>query len=70
MFRLMATIKEILQKEFNKSKPDLLIYTPNKKGSEAVEKQAVINCIVRLLIKRSQALAYLLTTVVKKLHIN
>jgi len=38
MFRLMATIKEILQKEFNKSKPDLLIYTPNKKGSEAVEK--------------------------------
>jgi len=38
MYRLMATIKEILQDEFAKSKPDLLIYSPNKKGSEAVEK--------------------------------
>jgi len=38
MFRLMATIKKILQDEFAKSKPDILIYTPNKKGSEAVEK--------------------------------
>ena len=38
MFRLMATIKKILQEEFAKSKPDILIYTPNKKGSEAVEK--------------------------------
>jgi len=38
MYRLMATIKEILQDEFAKSKPDLLIYSPNKKGDEAVEK--------------------------------
>jgi len=38
MFRLMATIKKILQDEFAKSKPDILIYTPNKKGEEAVEK--------------------------------
>ena len=38
MYRLMATIKGILQDEFAKSKPDLLIYSPNKKGSEAVEK--------------------------------
>ena len=38
MFRLMATIKKILQEEFAKSKPDVLLYTPNKKGEEAVEK--------------------------------
>ena len=38
MYRLMATIKKILQDEFAKSKPDILIYTPNKKGSEAIEK--------------------------------
>ena len=38
MYRLMATIKKILQDEFAKSKPDLLIYSPNKKGNEAVEK--------------------------------
>jgi len=37
MFRLMATIKEILQKEFGSNPPDLLNYSPTKEGSEAVE---------------------------------
>ena len=37
MFRLMSTIKEILQKEFASNMPDLLIYSPNKKGSEQIE---------------------------------
>ena len=37
MFRLMSTIKVILQKEFSSNMPDLLIYSPNKKGSEQIE---------------------------------
>ena len=37
MFRLMSTIKEILQKEFSSNMPNLLIYSPNKKGSEQIE---------------------------------
>ena len=37
MFRLMSTIKEILQKEFASNMPNLLIYSPNKKGSEQIE---------------------------------
>ena len=35
MYRLMATIKKILQEEFAKSKPDILNYSPGKKGDEA-----------------------------------
>ena len=38
MFRLMATIKKILQDEFAKSKPDIIVYSPGKKGDEEVEK--------------------------------
>ena len=38
MFRLMATIKKILQDEFAKQEPDLIIYSPTKQGDEAVEK--------------------------------
>lgn len=38
MFRLMATIKKILQDEFAKEEPDLIIYSPTKQGDEAVEK--------------------------------
>ena len=34
MFRLMATIKEILQEEFAKSNPDFISYHPKKKGQE------------------------------------
>lgn len=37
MFRLMATIKQILQKEFSSSMPDVLLYSPTKEGSEAIE---------------------------------
>lgn len=37
MFRLMSTIKGILQQEFSSNMPDLLIYSPNKKGSEQIE---------------------------------
>ncbi len=37
MFRLMSTIKGILQKEFASNMPNLLIYSPNKKGSEQIE---------------------------------
>ena len=37
MFRLMATIKKILQGEFGSNPPDLLIYSPTKEGSEATE---------------------------------
>jgi hypothetical protein len=36
MYRLMATIKKILQDEFAKSKPDILMYSPGKKGDEDV----------------------------------
>ena len=35
MFRLMATIKEILQKEFAKAEPDYIVYSPTKQGDEA-----------------------------------
>ena len=38
MFRLMATIKKILQMEFAKDEPDLITYSPTKEGSEAIEK--------------------------------
>ena len=38
MFRLMATIKKILQEEFAKQEPDLLIYSPTKQGDEAADK--------------------------------
>lgn len=37
MFRLMATIKKILQNEFGSNLPDLLIYSPTKEGNEATE---------------------------------
>ncbi len=37
MFRLMATIKEILQNEFSSNLPDLLSYSPTKEGNEATE---------------------------------
>lgn len=37
MFRLMSTIKGILQKEFASNMPNLLIYSPNKKGNEQIE---------------------------------
>ena len=37
MFRLMATIKKILQGEFGSNPPDLLIYSPTKEGKEATE---------------------------------
>ena len=37
MFRLMSTIKGILQNEFASNMPNLLIYSPNKKGSEQIE---------------------------------
>ena len=39
MFRLMATIKKILQEEFAKNgEPDILIYSPTKQGDEAADK--------------------------------
>ena len=34
MFRLMATIKEILQDEFAKEDPDYMVYAPTKQGDE------------------------------------
>ena len=34
MFRLMATVKEILQKEFAKSQPDYITYSPSKEEHE------------------------------------
>lgn len=37
MFRLMATIKKILQEEFAKEQPDFLIYSPTKQGNEAAD---------------------------------
>jgi hypothetical protein len=38
MFRLMATIKKILNEEFAKNgEPDILIYSPGKKGDEAAD---------------------------------
>ena len=37
MFRLMATIKEILQKEFNESNPDFIMYSPTKQGEESID---------------------------------
>jgi len=37
MFRLMATIKKILQSEFASNLPDVLSYSPTKEGSEATE---------------------------------
>ena len=39
MFRLMATIKKILQEEFAKNgEPDILIYSPTKQGDEQADK--------------------------------
>ena len=39
MFRLMATIKKILQEEFAKNgEPDLIIYSPTKRGDESADK--------------------------------
>lgn len=39
MFRLMATIKKILNEEFSKNgEPDILIYSPTKQGDEAADK--------------------------------
>lgn len=39
MFRLMATIKKVLQDEFAKNgQPDVLIYSPTKQGSEDADK--------------------------------
>lgn len=37
MFRLMATIKEILQEEFNRSNPDFIAYSPTKEGDESID---------------------------------
>ena len=37
MFRLMATIKKILQSEFGSNPPDVLSYSPTKEGNEATE---------------------------------
>ena len=38
MFRLMATIKKILNEEFAKNgEPDILMYSPSKKGDEAAD---------------------------------
>jgi hypothetical protein len=37
MFRLMATIKKILQEEFAKEQPDFLMYSPTKQGNEAAD---------------------------------
>ena len=34
MFRLMATIKKILQDEFAKADPDYIVYAPTKQGME------------------------------------
>ena len=34
MFRLMATIKKILQDEFAKADPDYIVYAPTKQGDE------------------------------------
>ena len=34
MFRLMATIKIILQDEFAKADPDYIVYAPTKQGGE------------------------------------
>ena len=39
MFRLMATIKKILNEEFAKNgEPDILIYSPTKQGDEEADK--------------------------------
>jgi len=39
MFRLMATIKKILNEEFAKNgEPDILIYSPTKQGDEQADK--------------------------------
>ena len=39
MFRLMATIKKILNEEFAKNgEPDLIIYSPTKQGDEQADK--------------------------------
>ena len=39
MFRLMATIKKILNEEFTKNgEPDILIYSPTKQGDEQADK--------------------------------
>jgi len=37
MFRLMATIKKVLQSEFSSNLPNVLSYSPTKEGSEATE---------------------------------
>lgn len=38
MFRLMATIKNVLYEEFAKNgKPDIITYSPNKKGNEDID---------------------------------
>lgn len=38
MFRLMATIKKILQDEFAKADPDYIVYAPTKQGDEDADK--------------------------------
>ena len=38
MFRLMATIKKILQDEFAKADPDYIVYAPTKQGMENAPK--------------------------------
>ena len=35
MFRLMATIKKILQDEFAKADPEYIVYAPTKQGDES-----------------------------------
>ena len=37
MFRLMATIKKILQAEFAKADPEYIVYAPTKQGDEAAD---------------------------------
>ena len=37
MFRLMATIKKILQDEFAKADPEYIVYAPTKQGDEAAD---------------------------------
>jgi len=42
MFRLMATIKKILQAEFAKADPEYIVYAPTKQGDEAADQTGIV----------------------------
>ena len=57
MYRLMATIKKILQDEFAKSNPDYIVYSPTKQGKEkAIDtgRHKLYNAFIRKALPNAQ----------------